>query len=327
MATGYEKDFSLTTLTAVINNLPFKPARIGQLGWFEELGIAETTAKIEQLNGSLGLVSTAPRGGVGEVILGDKRNELTFSVPHIPALAGLDADELQNLRAFGTENQLDSVSAARDRLLAKLRANLELTIEAHRIGALKGLILDKDGSTLQNLFTAFGGSQQTQAMGFSTSANSKTREVHTIVLEKIEDALGGVPFSGVRVLCSSGFWKALIEDKDVKETYLNTMMASALRQDPRLEFTHMGITYERYRGTSAVKIDDNVAYAVPEGVPGLFVTRYAPANYIETVNTIGLPMYAKAEERGMGKGYDIEAQTNPLNLCTRPTAIIKLTIS
>jgi len=124
MATGYEKAFSLTTLTAVINNLPFKPARIGQLGWFEELGIAETTAKIEQLNGSLGLVSTAPRGGVGEVILGDKRNELTFSVPHIPALAGLDADELQNLRAFGTENQLDSVSAARDRLLAKLRANL-----------------------------------------------------------------------------------------------------------------------------------------------------------------------------------------------------------
>lgn len=327
MATGYEKAFSLTSLTAAINSLPFKPSRIGQLGWFEEMGIAQTTAKVEQLNGSIGLVSTAPRGAVGEVVIGDKRKELTFSVPHIPALAGLDADELQNVRAFGSENMLDSVSAARDRLLAKLRSNLELTIEAHRIGALKGLILDKDGSTLQNLFTAFGGSQQTQAMGFSTSATSKTRETNTIVLEKIEDALGGSPFTGVRVLCSSGFWKALIEDKDVKETYLNTMMASALRQDPRMEFTHMGITYERYRGTSTVKIDDNVAYAVPEGVPGLFITRYAPANYIETVNTQGLPMYAKAEERGMGKGYNIEAQTNPLNLCTRPTAIIKLTIS
>lgn len=323
-----QKDaFSLTTLTAAINALPYRPMRLGQLGWFEEQGIAQTTAKIEQLNGTIGLVSTAPRGGPGEVVVSDKRKELTFSVPHIPALAGLDADELQNVRAFGSENGPDSVTAARDRLLTKLRGNLEYTIEAHRIGALQGLILDKDGSTLQNLFTAFGVSQQTQAMGFSTSASSKTRETNTIVLEKIEDALGGTPFTGVRVLCSSGFWKALIEDKDVKETYLNTMMASALRQDPRLEFTHMGITYERYRGTSAVKITDDCAYAVPEGVSGLFITRYAPANYVETVNTLGLPMYAKAEERGMGKGYDIEAQSNPLNLCTRPSAVIKLTIS
>ena len=146
-------------------------------------------------------------------------------------------------------------------------------------------------------------------------------------METIEQELGGTPFTGVRVLCSSGFWKALIEDKDVKETYLNTMMASALRQDPRLEFTHMGITYERYRGTSDVKIEDNLAFAVPEGVPGLFITRYAPANYNETVNTLGLPLYAMAEPMGMNKGFKIEAQTNPLNLCTRPSAVIKLTIT
>ena len=323
-----QKDaFSLTTLTAVINNLPYRPMRLGQLGWFEEQGIAQTTAQIEQFNGSIGLVSTAPRGGPGEVIANDKRKLLTFGVPHVPVMAGLDADELQDVRAFGSESGPDSVTAARDRTLNKLRQSLELTLESHRIGALQGLLLDKDGSTLQNLFTAFGVSQQTQAMGFSTSATSKTRETHTIVMEKIEDALGGSPFSGVRVLCSSGFWKALIEDKDVKETYLNTMMAADLRQDPRLEFNHMGITYERYRGTSAVKITDNCAYAVPEGVPGLFITRYAPANYVETVNTLGLPMYAKAEERGMGKGFDIEAQSNPLNLCTRPSAIVKLTIS
>jgi hypothetical protein len=27
-----------------------------------------------------------------------------------------------------------------------------------------------------------------------------------------------------------------------------------------------------------------------------------------------------------GKGVDLEAQSNPLNLCTRPRAVIKLTI-
>ena len=323
-----QKDaFSLTTLTAVINNLPYRPMRIGQLGWFEEQGIAQTTCQIEQFNGTISLVNTAPRGAPGQVIVGDKRKLYTFGVPHVPAMGSINADELQDVRAFGVENGPDSVTAARDRLLTKLRQSLEYTLEKHRIGALRGLILDADGSTLQNLFTAFGVSQQTQPMNFSNSATSKTREQHTELMELIEQELGGTPFTGVRVLCSSGFWKALIEDKDVKETYLNTMMASALRQDPRLEFTHMGITYERYRGTSDVKITDNCAYAVPEGVPGLFITRYAPANYNETVNTLGLPLYAMAEPMDMNKGFEIEAQTNPLNLCTRPSAVIKLTIS
>ena len=88
-----------------------------------------------------------------------------------------------------------------------------------------------------------------------------------------------------------------------------------------------GITYERYRGTSAVKITDDCAYAVPEGVPGLFLTRFAPANYRETVNTIGIPYYAKGEPMKFDTGFELQAQSNPLNICTRPASIIKLTIS
>jgi hypothetical protein len=83
--------------------------------------------------------------------------------------------------------------------------------------------------------------------------------------------------------------------------------------------------WERYRGTSQVKIPDNEAYAVPMGVDGLFVTRFAPADYNETVNTRGLPYYAKGEPMKFGKGWEMEAQSNQLNLCTRPAAIIKLT--
>jgi len=48
---------------------------------------------------------------------------------------------------------------------------------------------------------------------------------------------------------------------------------------------------------------------------------------VETVNTMGLPLYAKSEPLPLGKGYRLEAQSNPLNLVTRPAAMIKLTIS
>jgi hypothetical protein len=57
---------------------------------------------------------------------------------------------------------------------------------------------------------------------------------------------------------------------------------------------------------------------VPAGVPGLFITRFAPADYEETVNTVGLPRYAKQIPMDNGKGRKLEMQTNAISLCTRP---------
>ena len=111
----------------------------------------------------------------------------------------------------------------------------------------------------------------------------------------------------------------------VRETYLNYQAAADLRGDTRQQFTFGGVTWVRYRGTSAVNITDAEAYAVPMGVSGMFLTRFAPANYIETVNTIGLPYYAKSEKIPMDKGIRMEGQTNPLNINTRPAAVVKLT--
>lgn len=324
MATGFEKPFELASLTASINAIAFKPQRLGQLGIFEEEGITTTAAKVEQLNGALSLVSTAPRGGPGQAVLGDKRKELTFAVPHIPALGGLDADELQGVRMFGSESTLDSVTAARDRLLAKMRAGLELTIEAHRLGAIKGQILDKDGSVLQDLFSAFGVVQNTHAFALPTDATKVKQKVQEAII-KMENALGGAAYSGVRVLCGAEFFNALANHPNVEKFYLNQPAAMGLTGDPLQAIQFAGVTWERYRGVSGCTVADDEAYLLPMGVPGLFITRYAPANYLETVNTLGIPMYAKAEPRALGKGYDIEAQTNPLNLCTRPQAIVKLT--
>jgi hypothetical protein len=323
--TGYEKAFSLTTLTASINALPYRPLRLGSLGWFEEQGVTQPVVKIESQAGTLSLVATAPRGGVGQVVTADKRKEMTFSIPHLPTMAGIDADELLGVRAFGSESTLSGVEAKRDALLTKMRASLEMTLEAHRIGALKGQILDKDGSVLQDLFTAFGVAQQT--VGFAlTTGTTKVRNKVQDAIVAMESALGGTPYGRLRVLCGVNFFNSLSIHDNVEKFWVNTPAAQGLAQgNPYQAIEFAGATFERYRGITGCTIGDDDAYLVPEGVPGLFITRYAPANYVETVNTLGLPMYAKAQERAMGKGYDIEAQSNPLNICTRPAAIVKLT--
>jgi hypothetical protein len=74
-----------------------------------------------------------------------------------------------------------------------------------------------------------------------------------------------------------------------------------------------------------VRIPAGESFLVPLGITDLLLTRYAPGDYMETVNTPGLPLYAKSEEMPMGKGYALEAQSNPINFCTRPGAIIRLT--
>jgi hypothetical protein len=58
-------------------------------------------------------------------------------------------------------------------------------------------------------------------------------------------------------------------------------------------------------------------------VPNLFRTYYAPADYNETVNTIGKQFYAKQYEMPNGKGWHFDTQTNELNICTRPRVLLK----
>ena len=79
-----------------------------------------------------------------------------------------------------------------------------------------GTFYDANGSAV-SLFTEFGVVQQDQSMALSTSASSKARENAELVKEKIEDALDGVGYTGIDVICSPGFWKKLLEDKDNKE--------------------------------------------------------------------------------------------------------------
>ena len=319
--------FSLNTLTAMMNNLPYAPGRIGQLGWFDEAGISTLTAILEEQDGVLSIVAPSPRNAPGQPLAAvGARRVRPFAIPHLPQTDAIYADEVQGVRAFGSENQAEVLQTKIVEKLTQMRANIDYTSEYHRLLAVQGTYIDVNGDS-KSLFTEFGVSQQTQSMALSASASSKAREKAYLVLEAIESALDGLPFSGVRVLCSPGFWKALIEDKDAKDTYLNTQMASSLRNDPRMAFDWNGLTWERYRGTTLAKITDDCAYAVPEGVPGLFLTRFAPANYIETVNTIGLPYYSKGVPMEMGKGLKMEAQSNPLNICTRPRAVVKLTIS
>jgi len=318
--------FSVSSLTATINDAPHVPTRLGSMGLFDEEGINTTVVQIEKDNDTLALVPAGTRGVAGAVVNGSKRTLIPFNTIHLPQRATILADEVQGIRAFGEETELDAVEAVVNKRLEKLRRQLDATHEYQRIGAIKGVILDADGQTvLLNLYERFGIAQQILSMGLN-SADTQLREKATQLLDLVEDALGNTTCVGARVLCGREFWAKLIIHPSVKETYLNTQQAAALRGDPRESFEFGGIIWERYRGKVGGNafVADSEGYAVPEGVSELFISRFAPADYMETVNTMGVPYYAKQELLPFGKGVALEAQSNPLHICTRPRAIIKL---
>ncbi len=91
-------------------------------------------------------------------------------------------------------------------------------------------------------------------------------------------------------------------------------------------FSFGGCNFERYRGGvgDTPFVPATRAYAIPMGADELFISRFAPANYADTVNTLGLPMYSSSEPMRHNKGVELEGQSNPIHLCTRPQAVIEL---
>lgn len=314
--------FSVTSLSAAISQENYRPGKLGAMGLFEEDGITTTTAVIEVEDDVLHIVDVKPRGAAGSAMGSKNRKVIPFAVPHLPQTGAIMADQVQNVRAFGSE---DKVQAVQDLVVTDLRRMAqrnEYTIESHRVAAVQGQYMDAGGN-LQSIYTAFGVTEQVVPMAL-TQAETKLRNKCTQVIDKVEDALGGLGYESIHVECGKTFWDNLIEHPAVKETYLASVHAAELRGDTRQMFKFGGLVWERYNGTSDVKIADTEARAFPTGVMDLFITRFSPADYVETVNTKGLPYYGKTERMPFDKGVNLEAQSNPLNICTRPKALIKL---
>ncbi len=326
--------FTMVSLTQSINILPNQYGRVGQLGVFPDKGVRTRTVIVEEFNGVLNLLPTMPVGAPGTQNKLGKRTVRSFTIPHIPLDDAILPSEYEGIRAFGSETDVKALAQVMNDHLQAARNKFDITIEYLRMGALKGIILDADGSTLYNLYTEFGITQKVVYFDLNTDATNvmgKCKEV----CRHIEDNLKGEIYSGIRCLCSREFFDALISHPQVEKYYVNWQAAASLTNsgaapDPRKGFKFGGITFEEYSGTATDKdgntrrfIAEGEAHFYPEGTSQAFNTLYAPGDFIETVNTIGIPLYAKQVADPMGRRIDLHIQSNPLPICYRPALLVK----
>ena len=237
-------------------------------------------------------------------------------------------DEVQDVREFGqeaTDASLRSQASVINDKLQLMLNSITATKEFHMVGALRGQVLDADGSVLVDWYEKFGVQKKSVNVQLS-AAGTNVRKSCLDAKRTAEPLLGGAMVTGFKAYCGTDWFDAFTDHAKVKDAYAHYQEAQdRIGGDMRSGFTFGGITFEEYNVTvgNQLFIPADVAQVFPVG-SGLASIYYAPANYNEAVNTLGKPIYAKSEERRMGKGWDLEAQSNPLAVFHYPEALVEL---
>lgn len=322
-------DFTIGELTTAINAFPVAVGRINQLGLFSDRGVRTPNVTIEDRNGALGLLTSHDWGGEGSNASAIVRNTYAFAIKQTVHDDLVLPSDVMGVRGFGTEG-LDSMAQEVALRLQRMKAKHDQTLEYKRIGALKGNVLNADGtSSLANLFQTFGINQATVDFALGTATTDILAKC-SLLANQVEDNLKGELHSGIRVLVSPEFYSKLINHANVKDAYKYHSEASTrLGTDLRKGFTFGGITFEEYRysinGTRM--INANEGHAFPEGTSDVFATYYAPADFNEAVNTVGQAIYVKQWEKEGGRGIVLHSQCNSLPLCHQPAVLVKVITS
>lgn len=335
--------FSAITLIEAVEAVPFKPKFLTSLGLFDDQPVRTISVAVERRDGVLNLIQTTPRGAPLSQRTTEKRVVRNLNTVRIAKQDRMMADEIQGVRAFGSTTELQTLQNEIMRRLAGpagLMREVEMTWEFHALNAVQGILLDADGSTIYNLFTEFGVSQPAEvAMDFD-GANALSSGyapgllrafiMAQIVRPMLQAAkMGDDPSVEIWALCGHAFYDKITNHGETRQSYLAQVEAKDLRKGNAFEvFNFAGINWVDYRGTddsdATVGVNTDKAKFFLRGAPGLFKRGLAPAEFFNTVNTLGRPLYPLiVVDKDRQAWADIELYSYPLYICTRPETLFR----
>jgi Phage major capsid protein E len=152
-------------------------------------------------------------------------------------------------------------------------------------------------------------------------------------LDRLTDYARNPRLTGVMALVSPEFFDKLISHAKVEEAYkyYASTGAQPLREDTRPRFPFAGIVFEEYNATvTPVDRRDRdpdprrQGIAFPLGTIDTFATYGAPANLIDTVNTVGLPIYARQIARPDGSAIEVKTEASIFPVNNRPRLAVRI---
>jgi hypothetical protein len=335
--------FSSVTLTSLINqNYDYVPGLITGMNLATTEGITTLGVSFDDIAGGIRMISTTPRGAPPSQHAEVKgRTRVLYSV-HMAREIQVNADELLNVRQFGTLNPQTLQNLITQRVNGPRGVKVELagTLEHWWVGAIDGVVYDADGATVIWDYYAWTGTSRPTAVNIALSTTTSTtnliRAAATTLKRQTILALNGLQITGAipTVLCGDNFYDSLLNSAEIRELLKlgatgNPGVAIGLGTPNVWEsFTYAGIEWINYRASTdgLISIPTNEGRFFMRGVPGLWQMFFSPADTFETVSNVGLPFYLlNNQERQTSKMVVFELQTNPLLACIRPNSLVRIT--
>lgn len=327
--------FSLVNMTTAVEKIPSIPGFLGSLGIFGSgEGVPTDTVSIERKDSILTPIPTSQRGTEPPMGSTEKAKLRSFLIPRVAKSDQVFAREIANVRAFGTQGDLVTAAQIIAQKQQKLMQEYELTMELHRLGAVKGILLDTDGSTLYNWYTEFGITQPDEIDfdldNASPAQGVLRKKIADSVVRPIARALGAAWNPGVRILglCGDTFYDQFVTHPHVEKTFENWLAAESLRDGTAFRSFRFGdVEWVNYKGTddnSTVAVGTGKVQFIVLGVPGLYRRVNGPGESLETVNTIGRPIYSElVRDLKRNQWAQPEIYSYPLHMVTRPEVLLR----
>lgn len=327
--------FSMTSLTGTIEKIDYVPQTLGQLAIFEALPTRTRNIFVERREGKLTLIPSSALGAPPEELVRDDRDLVPLQTTRLAKGFTLYASEIDGIRAHGSQTELMQVQAEYLRRAARIRNDMDMTHEYHRLGALQGLLLDADGTTvIYDYFAEFG---VVPAAPINFKFSVTTTDIRRVIVAMTRDLVrksGGVVtgVAEIHALAGDNFYDTLISHPMVERTYLNWAAAQDLNGNSGMgaafsSFKYGGVTWHNYRGTddnSTVAVDTDEAIFFPVGARDVFKKAMAPAEFGPYIGTPGQDTYLmNILDRDRMAWTRGELYSYPLYLCQRPDVLRK----
>lgn len=262
-----------------------------------------------------------------------------FDIPFFPKDDSMLPSDRQNLRRWGTENQLQTAQENMVRMLTRVKRDQNATKVVATYEAIRGTNYAPNG-TVQNYdyaaeFQVTADVLTGSTINFGgTSVKSQLEAVKRHIVQKAEDGSSGY---NVVVFCGFEYFDKMIESSAIEVPYtFASHAANPLVQ--RLDKSGMGDKELgrafKFQGTLFIEelgsfngvplVPDNTAYFMPTDVD-MFETVYAPANTIEAMNSgeqaSELYVYMKTDHRSM----KLETESSFIIVNKRPELVVAQT--
>lgn len=323
--------FSTVSLSGYVQKQPFVPQLLGSLNIFTPKPVRTREVFVDRKEGGLSLIATSPDGAPPEVMEGQRRDMVSLRTTRLTKRFTLSAHQIDGIRASGSESELMAVQSEFNTLTEQINAELELTKEFHRLGALQGLLLDADGTSVIYDYSAEFNEAIPPAISFGLDDPSS--DIHaiskSITRAVARAALGNLAGASIHAICGDEFYDKIVSHKNTEKFYLQQMATQAMRDQSAIfeSFKFGGITYHNYQGTednTTVAVPTNEAKFFPVGGRDVFTVAYSPLESMDFVNSLGKPKYMMSipdRERNMWvKG---EIYSYPLHICQQPRLLRK----